>query len=173
LIDAFAVAEKTGMPLDIVGKLQSPAYFDECRAAYPGVDVVYHGFVSQLEVHKIVRRTRAMLMTPRWIEAFGNTCIEALAGGTPVIAFNHGGPSELIEDGVSGFLTPSGDVGAMADAVRRLDALERSAARARASQFSMERFASRYEKFIERVITGSPSDDLPWEWQASHPYLNE
>jgi UDP-glucose:tetrahydrobiopterin glucosyltransferase len=171
LVDAFAVAAATGMPLDVCGKLQSPAYLDECKERYPKVDFTYHGFLDQMALHRIVRCTKAMLMTPHWIEAFGNTCIEALAGGTPVIAYNYGGPSELIEEGVSGFLVPPRDAAAMADAVRRLDTLDRANARKRGEQFSMQRFAERYEHFIERVITGSANDELPWEWQASHPFV--
>jgi UDP-glucose:tetrahydrobiopterin glucosyltransferase len=171
LIDAFAVADATRMPLDVCGKLQSQAYFDECRERYPNVDVTYHGFLDQMALHRVVRRTKAMLMTPHWIEAFGNTCIEALAGGTPVIAYNYGGPSELIEDGISGFLTPPRDIAAMADAVHKLDRLDRAAARRRGEQFSMERLAQRYEYFIERVINGTEKDELPWEWQASHPFV--
>jgi UDP-glucose:tetrahydrobiopterin glucosyltransferase len=170
LLDAFAVADATGMPLDICGKLQSAAYLDACRAQYPRVAFEYHGFLSQVELHRVVRKTQAMLMTPQWIEAFGNTCIEAMACGTPVIAYNHGGPSELIEDGVSGFLTPPGDVQGMIGAVRKLETLDRTRTRARAAEFSMERFAQRYEMFVERVITGQPAE-VPWEVQASHPYI--
>jgi len=170
LEDAFAVADKLGLPLDVCGKMQHPEYWEACRARYPNVDVTYHGFLPQSELHKVVRNTRAMLMTPHWVEAFGNTCIEALAGGTPVIAYNEGGPAELIQDGVSGYLVPPRDVDALAEAVQRVDQLNRQNARRRAEQFSLERFADRYEYFIERVICAHPDDPLDWELQASHPH---
>jgi len=43
-------------------------------------------------------------MTPRWMEAFGNVAIEALACGVPVIAYRRGGPAEIVQDGQTGFL---------------------------------------------------------------------
>lgn len=170
LEDAFAVAQRLRLPLDVCGKMQHPEYWNDCVARYPDVDVTYHGFLSQDALHRVVRNTKAMLMTPHWIEAFGNTCIEALAGGTPVIAYNEGGPSELVQDGVSGFLTPPCDIDALTEAVRRVDRLDRRDARKRAEQFSLERFADRYERFIEHVIYGDPQALVEWELQASHPH---
>lgn len=158
LEDAFAVAQRLKMPLDVCGKMQHPEYWEACRAQYPDVDVTYHGFLNQAELHRVVRNAKVMLMTPHWVEAFGNTCIEAMAGGTPVIAYNEGGPSELIEDGISGFLVPPRDVDALVEAVRRVDWLDRRNVRRRAEHFSLERFADRYEAFIERVINGEATE---------------
>lgn len=168
LEDAFAVAQRLNLPLDVCGKMQYKDYWEDCVARYPGVDVTYHGFLSQAELHQVVRRSKAMLMTPHWIEAFGNTCIEAMAGGTPVIAYNEGGPSELVQDGVSGFLVPPRDITALVEAVRRVDQLDRRNVRKRAELFSLERFADRYERFIEHVIFGRPDVAVEWELQASH-----
>ncbi|WP_169239527.1 glycosyltransferase [Candidatus Roseilinea sp. NK_OTU-006] len=169
LEDAFAVAQRLRIPLDVCGKMQHPEYWEACVARYPDVDVTYHGFLNQDALHRVVRNAKALLMTPHWIEAFGNTCIEAMAGGTPVIAYNAGGPSELVQDGVSGFLVPPRDVDALVEAVRRVDRLDRRLVRKRAEKFSLERFADRYERFIEHVICGDPQALLEWELQASHP----
>jgi UDP-glucose:tetrahydrobiopterin glucosyltransferase len=170
LEDAFVTAQALKLPLDVCGKMQYPSYWDDCIARYPDVDVTYHGFLSQSDLHKVVCNTKAMLMTPHWIEAFGNTCIEALAGGTPVVAYNEGGPSELIQDGVSGFLAKPRDVNSLIAAVARVDTLDRVNARKRAEEFSLERFADRYEMFIERVICADCDTPLEWEYQASHPH---
>jgi len=170
LEDAFAVSERLKIPLDVCGKMQYPSYWDDCAARFPGADVTYHGFLSQGELHKVVRNTQAMLMTPHWIEAFGNTCIEAMAGGTPVIAYNEGGPSELVQDGLSGFLVPPRDVDALTGAVRKVGALDRRNARRRAEEFSLDRLADRWEHFFERVICGDCDTPVEWELQASHPH---
>ncbi|GIV83489.1 MAG: glycosyl transferase [Candidatus Roseilinea sp.] len=169
LEDAFAVAQRLRIPLDVCGKMQHPEYWETCVARYPDVDVTYHGFLNQDALHRVVRNAKALLMTPHWIEAFGNTCIEAMAGGTPVVAYNAGGPSELVQDGVSGFLVPPRDVDALVEAVRRVDRLDRRLVRKRAEKFSLERFADRYERFMEHVIYGDPQALLEWELQASHP----
>ncbi len=161
LEDAFAVADRLNMPLDVCGKMQHPEYWQACLERYPNVQVTYHGFLSQDRLHQVVRNAKAMLMTPHWVEAFGNTCIEALAAGTAVIAYDRGGPSELIEHGVSGFLVPYRDVDALVEATRQVDMLDRRAVRRRGEAFSLERFADRYEAFVERVITGEMEIALP------------
>jgi glycosyltransferase involved in cell wall biosynthesis len=71
---------------------------------------------------------RGLLMPIRWEEPFGMVMIEALACGTPVIAFAEGAAPEVVVDGVTGFLVA--DEAAMAAAVARLPALEARACRA-------------------------------------------
>ncbi len=152
LEDAFAVAQRLHMPLDVCGKMQYPAYWNEVRERYPDVDAINHGFLDQHDLHLIVRNTKAMLMTHHWIEAFGNTCMEALACGTPVISYDVGGPTEMIEDGVSGYLVPHKNVDALVNAVSRVDQLKRQDVRARGETFTLDRMAERYERWIERIL---------------------
>jgi UDP-glucose:tetrahydrobiopterin glucosyltransferase len=87
-----------------------------------------------------------------------------------VIAYNEGGPSEMVQDGVSGFLVPPQNVTALAEAVSKVDKLDRCNARRRAEEFSLDRFAGRYEHFFERVICGQCDTPLEWDLQASHPH---
>ena len=60
-------------------------------------------------------------MTPRWVEAFGNVVIESLACGVPVIAYDRGGPSEIIEDGKTGWLVEPDSVSGLVEAMAKLD----------------------------------------------------
>ena len=68
-------------------------------------------------------------MTPRWVEAFGNVAIEALACGVPVIAYGRGGPAEIITDGKTGFLVEPDSVGGLVSAIGRLDEIDRAQCR--------------------------------------------
>ena len=167
LEDAFAVAQSLNLALDVCGKMQHQSYWDDCIARFPNVNVTYHGFLSQYELHKVVRNTKAMLMTPHWLEALGNTCIEAMACGTPVVAYNSGGPSELIEDGRSGFLVPNLDVKALTEAVAQVGKLDRKEARKRGEAFSLERMADRCEVFFERVIANEDAEPWAPEYMAT------
>lgn len=141
LEDAIAAAEILGMPLNVCGKAQGPV---PVRA-----HVTYHGFLSPAELRKRYAGACATLMTPRWIEAFGNTAIESMACGTPVVAYDRGGPAEIIEHGKNGILVPVGDVHALAEGVRAAKLLDRRAVRARAEEFSIARMADRFEAWIQ------------------------
>ncbi len=150
--DAFEVCERTGHALDVCGLVQEPDLLAECRASFPAVDVIVHGFVSQRLVSDVLSRAAALLMTHSWVEAFGNTAIEALAVGTPVISYALGGPTEIVDDGVTGFLVEPGSVDAMAEAVGRVGTLDRRACRRTVEErFTLDQLADRWLAFADRV----------------------
>jgi glycosyltransferase involved in cell wall biosynthesis len=91
-------------------------------------------------------------------EPFGQVVIEAMAARRPVIAADAGGPAEIITDGVDGLLTPPGDVGALARALRRLhddpvlrDGLA-AAGQRRSADFDPHRLAQQVERLYRRVL---------------------
>eukprot|EP00741_Cyanophora_paradoxa_P009883 tig00001694_g9573.t1 len=132
LEDAVEAAVKVGLPLEVFGAMQDQAYFDAILKQFPGAQVTYAGFLPTEELAERLGRGRGLLVTPKWEEAFGNVVVEALAAGCPAIAYRRGGPQEIVEDGVSGFLVPADDVDALAGAVARLGEIDRAACRARA-----------------------------------------
>jgi glycosyltransferase involved in cell wall biosynthesis len=92
-----------------------------------------------------------------WGEAFGLVLVEAMALGTPVVATSAGGPSEIVEDGVSGFLVPPGDDRAMAEAIARaLDsdvaARMATAASARAEHFTIGAMAASIAALFDDLL---------------------
>jgi UDP-glucose:tetrahydrobiopterin glucosyltransferase len=155
LEDAIAAAAELGMPLDVCGKIQDEAYW-RATTRDAGTEVVYRGFLEPEELQKRYGGARATLATPRWVEAFGNTVIESLACGTPVVTYDRGGPAEIVEDGTSGALVPfaSGAAG-LAAGVRAALGLDRRAARERAEDFTFARMADRFEAWVQ---TGTPQD---------------
>jgi len=151
LEDAIAAADALRMPLDVCGKIQDEAYWQAVMRA-AGPQVVYHGFLGPVELQRRYADACATLVTPHWIEAFGNTAIESLACGTPVVAYDRGGPSEIVEHGRSGILVPrETGVQGLVEGVKRAARLDRQEARARAEKFSFAGMADRFEGWIESV----------------------
>lgn len=151
LEDAIAVARALDMPLDVCGRIQDEGYW---RAVMrdAGAQVVYHGFLGPAELARRCAGARATLVTPHWIEAFGNTVIESMACGTPVVAYDKGGPAEIVEHGRSGILVAQGAaVAGLVEGVREAVRLDRQMVRARAEEFSFVKMADRLEAWVESV----------------------
>jgi UDP-glucose:tetrahydrobiopterin glucosyltransferase len=152
LEDAVKVAAETGMPLHVCGTIQDQDYWEAVRRLDGGDKIVYHGMLSHDRLQHVLGRAAAMLVTPKWVEAFGMTVVEALACGTPVVAYAGGGPSEILEDGKSGRLVPQGDVAAMVRAVKNISTIRRRDARERAENYSADRMAGRVEAWVESAL---------------------
>jgi len=91
--------------------------------------------------------------------------IEALACGTPVIAWRNGSVPEIIDDGESGFIVDSMD--AAVDAVRRLERIDRTACRdAFARRFTAERMAQDYVDVYRTLLTGAQHTNPSWQAQS-------
>jgi glycosyltransferase involved in cell wall biosynthesis len=143
---AIAVAREAGVPLVLAGPVQpgQQEYFErEVEPHLDGKQVRYVGEVGE-EKRELYAGARALLMPIRWPEPFGLVMTEAMACGTPVIAFPEGSAPELVIDGETGFVVD--DEHAMAHAVSRLDEID--PARCRASmeeRFDVAPVAAAYE----------------------------
>ncbi len=78
------------------------------------------------ELQEELGKCKALLMTPRWIEAFGNVAIEALACGVPIIAYDRGGPSEIVKHGHTGFLVEPDSITGLVAAIDKIEQIDRS-----------------------------------------------
>ena len=151
--DVVAVAASTGLPLRVWGLMQDRSVWDSARAAHPDAQVSYEGFLPTDELQEAIGGCAAILMAPKWVEAFGNVAIEAMATGVPVIAYRRGGPAEIIVDGETGFLVEPDDVDGMIAAVRRIDELDRVECRQRVEEeYSIPALAARIERWLDNVI---------------------
>ena len=152
LEDAVAAALKTGMPLHVCGKIQDRQYWERIISSTPEGAIVYHGFLLHERLAQVLGKAKAMLATPKWVEAFGLSVIEALACGTPVIAYEMGGPGEIIEHGKSGLLIRPDDVEGMAEGIREIGNLDRRDARRRAEEYSAAHMAENVEQWADSVL---------------------
>jgi glycosyltransferase involved in cell wall biosynthesis len=128
---AIAIARRAGLRLKIAAKVDAAdrAYFErtiEPLLADPLVEFV--GEIGDAGKSEFLGGATALLFPIDWPEPFGLVMIEAMACGTPVIAFNRGAVPEVVEDGTTGFIVED-ELGALA-AIRRLDEIDRFAVRA-------------------------------------------
>lgn len=159
LEDAVAAVEELGIPLKIFGWLQDQEYWETILAQYPNAPIEYGGFLSTIELQREIRQCRALLMTPRWVEAFGNVAIEALACGVPVIAYRRGGPAEIIQDGKTGFLVEPDRVEGLVKAIKRIEEIDRWACREQAeAEYSLSALRDRFLAWFYDIL--SASDEL-------------
>jgi UDP-glucose:tetrahydrobiopterin glucosyltransferase len=153
LDDVVAVAASTGLPLKVWGLMQDRSVWDAAVTAHPTARVSYEGFLPTDDLQAAIGGCAAIVMAPKWVEAFGNVAIEAMATGVPVIAYRRGGPAEIIVDGETGFLVEPDDVDGLIAAVGRIDELDRVECRQRVEEeYSIEAFAARVETWFDAVI---------------------
>lgn len=133
--------------------MQDEDYWQKICADWPEAPVEYLGFLTTTQMQEQVRQCRALLMTPRWVEAFGNVAIEALACGVPVIAYKRGGPAEIVRDGLTGFLVEPDSVNGLVGAIARLDQIDRSACRRQAEvEYSLGALGDRFEHWFKSIL---------------------
>ena len=119
-------------------------YFDEAiRPLIKGPGIEYIGEVNDSEKQAFLGGASALLFPIDWPEPFGLVQIEAMACGTPVVAWRRGSVPEVIDEGVTGFMVE--DIDAAVDAVHKARSLSRQAVRERFEQrFTIERVARDY-----------------------------
>jgi len=148
---AVRAARLGGLPMHVFGPVEDARYFTEEVEPFLADGVEYHGHVSLATLRPIIGRARGMVVTPLWDEPFGLVAAEALSCGTPVCAFDNGALAEVVGD--CGHVVPPRDVEALADAMGRIDAIDRNACRKRAlERFSSTAMITGYERAYERAV---------------------
>lgn len=156
---AIAIARRAGIPLRIAAKVDAvdQAYFHEHIA--PLLDdplVQYIGEISDGDREAFLGNARALLFPIDWPEPFGLVMIEAMACGTPVIAWNCGSVPSVVDDGLTGFIVNSEDEAV--EAVARLPRLNRECIRSVFERrFTADVMAAAYETVYRQVMV-PPAD---------------
>jgi glycosyltransferase involved in cell wall biosynthesis len=158
LDDAIKIAKQAGMTLRIAAKVdnEDKEYFESVIKPLLNDPLVeFIGEIGYPEKGEFLGDAAALLFPINWPEPFGLVMIEALACGTPVIAYSSGSVPEVLEDGVTGFLVDN--VNAAAEAVGRLSEIDRSRCRHTFEErFSAQRMAHDYLAIYEKLIGGDP-----------------
>ncbi|PIT97442.1 hypothetical protein COT77_01450 [Candidatus Berkelbacteria bacterium CG10_big_fil_rev_8_21_14_0_10_41_12] len=148
---AIEAAKKAGVKLVLVGGKKREPYFSEMIA--PRIDdenVKYLGEVESVERIKVFKNAKGFLFPINWEEPFGLVVIESMASGTPVIAFNHGAMSEIIDDGKDGFVVENVDE--MAEAIGKIDQINRSLCRKKVEEkFTYGKMVDGYLEAFETI----------------------
>lgn len=154
--DVFAVSAASGLPVKAWGLMQDRACWDEARRRHPTAQVSYEGFLATDDLQAAIGGCAALLMTPKWVEAFGNVAVEAMACGVPVVAYRRGGPSEIVVDGETGFLVEPDHIGGLVDAVARIDSIDRLMCRQRVDErYSTAALAERIDTWLADVVAAA------------------
>jgi glycosyltransferase involved in cell wall biosynthesis len=161
---AIAIAKRAGFPIKIAAKVDAAdhAYFAEVIEPLlidPAVEFV--GEIGDAEKSSFLGNATALLFPVDWPEPFGLVMIEAMACGTPVVAWRCGSVPEIIEEGITGFIVSSEEEAAAA--VLRASALDRNVIRAVFNQrFAASAMANRYVDVYRR---------LQRAWELAEPVL--
>lgn len=154
---AVTVAARTGLALDVCGAIEDPDELDEARRRHPGSVVEVHGLLGVEALAGVLGRARALLMTPRWAEALGIVALEALACGTPVLAYARGGIGEVVDEGVTGRVVDPDDIDGLCAAVTGLERLERADCRRAAERrFGLSAYGERLEAWLSGICGAGP-----------------
>ncbi|MEB3159947.1 MAG: glycosyltransferase family 4 protein [Synechocystis sp.] len=153
LEDAIAAAEMTGKRLQIFGYIQDQDYWESLQNRYPQAQLVYQGFLPTEKFQQALGQCQALLMTHKWVEALGRVALESLSCGVPIIAYCRGGPGEIVQDGVSGFLVEPDSIAGLTMAIANLDKLDRHLCRHRAeTEYSLAALGDRLEGWFKDVL---------------------
>ncbi len=161
LEDAVRIAINLGEKLLVWGHFEDNDYALRIEESFPKGKIEWKGFLPTSEFQEQLGLCRAFINTPKWNEAYGNVVVEAMACGVPVIAYNLGGPGELIKPGHNGFLVEPNDINGMIKAVKSISKINRNNCRIWAEKnASHQVFAQRVENWITSGIKINRSQNL-------------
>lgn len=155
---AIKIAKQAGLPLKVAAKVDDAdrEYYErEIEHLLDDSRVEFIGEIGEEEKNEFLGNALALLFPIDWAEPFGLVMIEAMACGTPVIAFNQGSVPEIMEDGVTGFLCQN--IEEAVAAVKRLPEISRQRCReVFEERFSADRMAQDYVKIYRQLLEQPP-----------------
>jgi glycosyltransferase involved in cell wall biosynthesis len=148
---AVRVARTLDRPLILAGPIIDGEFFDQAIRPHLDDQIQYIGVVDHRKKDSLLGQAACVLMPSRCEEAWGMVSLEALACGTPVVALANGGLPEIVEPGLTGYITHHEE--ALAALVTEAMKLDRAAIRARAAaRFDFRAVADRYRLLYAQMV---------------------
>ena len=151
--NAIAAAEKMGVKLLLAGRIDptQKKYFRKFIKPHLNKKIKYVGELTENQLSDFYGPAKALLYPIEWEEPFGLVVAEAMACGTPVIAYRRGSMSELIENGKTGFVVDS-KIDLLVEAMKKVNSIDRTHVRKRVEQkFGKEKMVDNYEKLYYKL----------------------
>lgn len=148
---AIQAARRLGRPLVLAGPIIDREFFDSVIKPSLDHQIQYVGVVNHDQKNQLFGQAACVILPFRGEEPFGLVAVEAMACGTPVVALANGSMPEIVESGITGYLTRDAD--ALATSVTRAMTLDRAAIRARVeARFDMSVVAGKYYRLYTQMI---------------------
>lgn len=160
---AIEIARRAGLKIKIGAKIDKSDrnYYDEIRNMLAEPHVEFLGEVNEAQKQELLANAKVLLFPIDWPEPFGIVMIEAMACGTPVVAFDHGSVNEVIDNGRTGFVVRSIDEAI--DATRRIDEISRTECRHVFNErFEATRMAREYVAIYKHLIAANNIVRIPF-----------
>lgn len=160
VVSAIAAAEHSGEHLKIVGNIEDKKFYDELVLPHLSDKIELVGEISseqmltREDMRTLHQNAKAFIFPINWEEPFGLVMAEAMASGTPVIAYNRGSVSELVRDGLTGFIIdPTKGIEGLVEAIKRIGEIDRAACRKHVEEnFSDRKMVEGYEKIYQEIL---------------------
>jgi len=157
---AIKIAKAAKKKLVIVGRKTEDEYWYKKVKPYIGKDIKFAGLVPYYEMPKFYKNAKALLFPISWEEPFGLVMIEAMACGTPVIAFKRASVPEVVRDKVTGFICKPNNLNSMTKAVKKIYQMPETEYRKMRyncrkhveENFTIEKMVDGYEKVFYKIL---------------------
>lgn len=157
---AIQAAKAVGVPIRIataknIANTNVKFIEEKINPLIDDVNVISSGLIYDPKLKSdFIKNAKAFVFPLRWDEPFGLTIIEAMACGTPVVAFARGSVTELVKDGVTGFVVdPNEGIEGIKNALRKIDRIDREQCRKWVEEnFTTERMVENYEKVYNKIV---------------------
>ena len=153
LEDAVFVANQLQESLNVWGYIEDEKYAQMVENLDSAGLLSWRGFLKTSKLQSELCHCRALINTPKWNEAYGNVVVEAMACGVPVVSYRKGGPSEIIQDGVTGFLVKPDSKEELLESLKKINLIDRFKCRRWVeNNASTNIFADKVENWLQKII---------------------